>query len=95
MIFRREKVKRRKERGRREGDDEPKKKEDEQQKPDLTKLSAHLPSGWQVSLLSSLAISVAFCFAKDILKLTLSSLSLAGLLGRIYQENLLWEYSYI
>ncbi|XP_018439426.1 uncharacterized protein LOC108811825 isoform X2 [Raphanus sativus] len=43
----REKVKRRKERGRREGDDEPKKKEDEQQKPDLTKLSAHLPSGWQ------------------------------------------------
>ncbi|CAH8348995.1 unnamed protein product [Eruca vesicaria subsp. sativa] len=42
----REKVKRRKERAGRE-DDEPKKKEDKQQKPDLTKISAHLPSGWQ------------------------------------------------
>ncbi|XP_013673229.2 formin-binding protein 4 isoform X1 [Brassica napus] len=42
----REKVKRRKERTGREAD-EPKKKDEKQQKPDLTKLSAHLPSGWQ------------------------------------------------
>ncbi|KAF8048635.1 hypothetical protein N665_2449s0005 [Sinapis alba] len=42
----REKVKRRKERAGRESD-EPKKKNDKQQKPDLAKLSAHLPSGWQ------------------------------------------------
>ncbi|CAN6968413.1 unnamed protein product [Brassica oleracea var. botrytis] len=42
----REKVKRRKERAGREAD-EPKKKDDKVQKPDLTKLSAHLPSGWQ------------------------------------------------
>ncbi|CAA7016329.1 unnamed protein product [Microthlaspi erraticum] len=42
----REKVKRRKERAGRETVDS-KKKEEKEQKPDLTKLSAHLPSGWQ------------------------------------------------
>ncbi|KAG2317883.1 hypothetical protein Bca52824_021005 [Brassica carinata] len=43
----REKVKGRKERAGREGDEPKKKEDDKQQKPDLTKLSAHLPSGWQ------------------------------------------------
>ncbi|CAH2053841.1 unnamed protein product [Thlaspi arvense] len=42
----REKVKRRKERAGREAK-ESKKKDEKQQKPDLTKLSALLPSGWQ------------------------------------------------
>ncbi|KFK38660.1 hypothetical protein AALP_AA3G143500 [Arabis alpina] len=42
----REKVKRRKARAEREAE-EPEKKDEKQQKPDLTKLSAHLPSGWQ------------------------------------------------
>ncbi|KAJ0242418.1 Uncharacterized protein HA466_0208840 [Hirschfeldia incana] len=42
----REKVKRRKAGAGREAD-EPKKKDDKQQKPDLAKLSAHLPLGWQ------------------------------------------------
>ncbi|ESQ48700.1 hypothetical protein EUTSA_v10020110mg [Eutrema salsugineum] len=43
----REKVKRRKERAGGDEAAESKKKDEKQQKPDLTKLSAHLPSGWQ------------------------------------------------
>lgn len=69
MNFRREKVKRRKERGEREGD-EPKKKEDKQQKPDLTKLSAHLPSGWQVYITKF--ISLAFCFVNGVITQSLT-----------------------
>lgn len=79
-------MKRRKERAGRETV-ESKKKEEKQQKPDLTKLSADLPSGWQV-LLPFSHYNVCFVNENAIAK-TLSldfhslSLPLAGVLGRI------------
>lgn len=89
-VIRREKVKRKRERA-----EKSKKKDDvKQQKPDLTKLSANLPSGWQVLSFHHFT-SCCFVNVNRSLKHCHLTISLAGVLGRIYQKSLLWKYKYI